>query len=488
MNTKINKSVVISSLLWKLLERTGTQGVQFIVQILLARLLLPEEYGTISIVMVFILISNVFVQKGFNTSLVQKKDADEIDFSSVLYLSVFVALLCYICIYCLAPYIANFYKQPILASVLRVLAITLFIGAFNSVQNAYISKYMLFKKLFSSSLLAAVISGFVGIVAAYRGFGVWALVLQQLTNQFSVTVILWSSVKWRPQMVFSLSRIKGLFKYGYKLLISSLIDTLYKELNTLIIGRLYTPNMLGMYNRGQQFPQLIVSNINGSIQSVMLPTLSVYQDDRKRMKEVMRRAIVTSSFFIFPMMVGMAVVANSLVEILLTKKWLSAVPFLQIACFTFALWPIHTVNLQAINALGRSDIFLKLEIIKKIIGIVVLCISLPFGIYAIAIGGVINGILATFINSYPNKQLLDYSYKEQLLDIIPSLFISIIMGCIIYSFSLFKFSTLSTLSIQITVGIFVYLSLAKIFRLESLSYVLDTLKDIKKTKTISVNN
>ena len=478
MSSQHTKSNILSSLFWKLMERGGTQGIQFIVQIVLARLLSPEEYGIIAIVMVFILLANVFVESGFNTALIQKKDADEVDFSSVLYLSLGVATILYGLIFITAPFIASFYDQPILIQVLRVLSITIFIGAFNSIQNAYIARNMLFKKLFTSSLGSVTISGVVGIIAAYSGLGVWALVLQQLISQLAVAIILWFTVKWRPHLIFSTTRVKSLFSYGSKLLASGLLDTLYSNLRTLIIGRMYTPYMLGYYNRGQQFPQLIVSNINGSIQSVMLPALSAHQDDRKRVKEMMRRAIVSTSFLIFPMMVGMAVVAEPLVEIVLTDKWLPAVPFLQIACFTFALWPIHTANLQAINAMGRSDIFLRLEIIKKIMGLIVLGVSLPFGVYAIALGGIFSGLIGTFINAYPNKELLNYSYKEQWLDIMPSLLISLIMGGIVYLFNFSNILAWQILILQIVSGGIIYILLAKIFKIESFTYLVGTMKQL----------
>lgn len=474
-NTKAN---IVSSLLWKLMERSATQGIQFVIQIILARLLLPEEFGAIAIVMVFISLANVFIQSGFNTALIQKKDADEVDFSSVLYLSVGVATILYVIIFLCAPLIANFYNQQILIKVLRVLSSTLLIGAFNSIQNAYVAKHMLFKKLFASSLVAAIISGIVGLILAYSGLGIWALVTQHITNQILIAVILWCTVKWRPRLLFSIQRLKLLFSYGSKLLVSSLIDTMYRNLRTILIGKIYTPSMLGYYNRGEQFPQLIVSNINGSIQSVMLPTLSVCQDNRKKVKDIMRRAIVSSSFLIFPMMIGMAAVAEPLIRIVLTDRWLSSVPFLQIACFNFALWPIHTANLQAINAMGRSDIFLKLEIIKKIVGIIILVISLYFGIYAIALGGVISGIISTFINAYPNKELLNYSYREQCLDIMPSFIISFVMGGIVYLFNFLTISVCKILILQIVSGVIIYILLAKMLKIESYTYLVSTMNQL----------
>ena len=297
------KKIVVSSLVWKFMERTGAQGIQFIVQILLARILLPQDYGLISLVTIFITIANVFVQSGFNTALIQKKDADEVDFSSVFYLSLGVSIIMYILTFFGAPLVADFYREPELTIVLRVLAITLFLGALNSIQNAVVAKRMQFKKLFFSSLGASLISGVAGIILAYLGFGVWALVFQQIFSQASITIILWFTVKWRPMIVFSIKRVKGLFHYGSKILASSLINTIYMNLTNLVIGKIYTPEVLGMYNRGEQFPQLIVNNINGSIQSVMLPTLSSEQDNKERIKNIVRRSIVTSSFIIFPALV-----------------------------------------------------------------------------------------------------------------------------------------------------------------------------------------
>jgi len=472
------KATVLSSLFWKLMERGGTQGIQFIVQIVLARLLLPEDYGIIALVVIFTSIAGVFIQSGLNTALIQKKDADETDFSSVFYLSLFIACLLYLILYITAPFIATFYEEPHITSVFRVLSITLFFGAFNSIQNAIVARNLQFKKLFVSSTGAILVSGTVGIYMAYTGFGVWALVGQQLINQLLVTVILWFTVKWRPRLLFSYKRVKSLFSFGWKLLVSSLINTIYMDLRSLIIGKMFKAEMLGFYNRGQQFPSVLVSNIDGSIQSVMLPVLSSQQDNRSRVKDMMRRAIVTSSFVICPMMVGLAVTAEPLVKLLLTDKWLPCVPFLQIFCASYALMPIHTANLQAINALGRSDIFLKLEIIKKGYGLAILGVTVFYGVYAIALGQVLSSIISTFINAYPNKKLLNYSYIEQWNDIMPSLLLSLVMGVVVYSIKLLGLSALITLVIQVCVGVIFYVGLAWIFKLECFSYLLNTLKDL----------
>lgn len=481
------KSKVIISLFWKLMERVGTQGIQFIVQIVLARLLLPEEYGTIAIIAIFISFANVFVQYGFNTALIQKKNADDVDFSSVFYMSLFVAGVFYFVLFFTAPFIAEFYQNLDLIPLLRVLAITLFIGGLNSIQNAVVARKLEFRKLFFSSLGAMLVSGLVGILMAYNGYGTWALVAQQLSNQMTIAIILWFTVKWRPLLLFSMVRLKELFSFGWKLLVSALINILYMDSQSLIIAKIYSPTMLGYFNRGQQFPALIVSNINGSIQSVMFPALSLQQENLQRVKEMVRRAIITSSFLIFPMMVGLAVIAEPLIRILLTDKWLPCVPFLQISCAAYALLPIHTANLQAINALGRSDIFLKLEIVKNVVGLIILGISLFFGIYAIALGMFISSLTSSFINAYPNKKLLNYSYLQQIKDIFPSLSLALIMGALIYCISWFNLNPVLTLTFQISAGSLLYFGMAKIFKFESFAYIIITIKqmltDRKKTSS-----
>lgn len=471
---------VFSSLIWKFLERGGTQGIQFILQLFLARLLTPKDYGTVALITVFIAVSTVFVQSGFNTALIQKKDIDEEDISSVFYISLFIAIIMYIILWIFAPTIANFYRILELTSIVRVMGLVLFLNTFNSIQNAIVSRNMEFKRLFYSSLGAIIISGILGIILAYRGFGVWSLVYQQLMNQFSICIILWFTVKWRPKLLFSIKKVKKLFSFGGKLLCSSLIDTVYRELVNLIVGKVYSPDMLGYYNRGDQFPKVIVSNFNGSIQSVIFPALASVQHDKVRVKEIMRRAIMMSSYIIFPAMVGLIVISESMIKLVLTERWLPCVPYLRIFCLSYALWPIHTANLQAINAIGRSDIFLKLEITKKIIGVSIIIITSRYSPYIMASGTVFSGIISSFINSYPNKKLLNYSYMEQMKDIIPSLFISMIMGILVYLIQLLKYNDILTILLQIIFGGIIYIILSHIFKNESFLYLLNIVKNRKR--------
>lgn len=474
------KSSVITSLIWKFLERIGTQGVQFVVAIVLARLLTPADFGLIALVTVFTALANVFVQSGLNTALIQKKNADNLDFSTVFYASFAIAMLLYGLLFVSAPLIADFYNgQTKLIPVIRVLGTILLLGAINSVQEAYIARNMMFKKLFYRSIGAIIPSGIFGVTLAYLNFGIWALVGQQLMNSCLICVVMWFTVKWRPQLAFSFIRFKALFSFGWKLLCSALLDTLYRNLRELVIGKLFSPADLGFYNRGDHFPKIIISNINASIQSVLLPSLSSVQDDAQRLKSLARRSISTSSFLILPMMAGLAAVAKPLTLVILGEKWLPAVPFIQICCFSYAFWPIHTTNLSAINAVGRSDIFLKLEILKKIYGLAVLILAIwlfrsPIGI---AMSAAITAPLGSFVNAYPNKKLLNYGFAEQMKDFLPSLILSVAMGTIVYALScVVDIHPLLQLPLLLAAGVCLYLGIAWLLRFECLIYIINTIR------------
>ena len=482
MNSNTSKVKVLSGLAWRFAERCGAQGVSFIVSIVLARILSPADYGLIGLLTVFIAVANVFISSGFGQALVQKKNVDNVDFSSVFYFSIGMSVLMYIILFFTAPLIAEFYKSDLLIPIIRVLSVTLIIGAVNSVQQAYVQRGMQFKRFFFATLFGTILSAFTGIISALFGAGVWALVIQQLTNQVFDTIILWVTVKWRPNLVFSIKRMKKLFTFGWKLLCSSLLDTVYNNIYSLIIGKFYSASDLGYYNRGKQFPVIIVTNINDSIGSVVYPMMAKMQDEKENLKRFVRRSIVTSTFLIFPAMAGLAAISKSLTLLLLTEKWLPAVPFIQFCCFTYAFWPIHTANLQAIKAVGRSDIFLKLEIIKKIVGIAILVITLPMGLIPMMWGRCISTIISSFLNASPNKKLLGYSYFEQMKDILPSFGLSLVMLGITLSVELLNLNSWFTIIIQIIVGVLVYFVGAKLFKFESLDYIMNTVKEIKNKK------
>ena len=474
---------VISNLIWKFSERMLAQIVTFVVSIVLARLLSPAEYGTIAIVMVFITIADVFANAGFGNALIQKLHVDNIDYSSVLYFSLGISFIIYGILFLSAPYIADFYHSQILCSVLRVLGLRVPIAAFNSVQQAYVSKNMLFKRFFFSTLFGTLLSGVVGCAMAYKGCGIWALVGQYLTNTIVDTTVLWFTVNWRPNLVFSFKRVKTLFSFGWKLLVSSLIDTGYQQLRSLVIGGKYTSSDLAYYNRGQQYPQLVVTNVNTSISSVLFPAISQNQENLETVKNMTRRAIKTSSYIMWPLMFGLAVISKPLVSWMLTDKWLPCVPYLQIACFNYAFWPIHTANLEALKAIGRSDLFLKLEIIKKIMGLALLIGSMNYGVMAIALSMIISTILSSFINAYPNSKILKYSYIYQIKDMMPSILLSLIMSVVIYPISFVINNSLLLIIVQVLIGGMIYILLSRIFRLESFMYIINMIKNRKKRKS-----
>lgn len=465
------KEKTISGFIWRFLERTGAQGVAFIVSIVLARLLSPDVYGIIALVSIFTIILNVFVDSGMGNALIQKQNADDLDFSTVFYFNICLCSILYICLFIAAPYISKFYNDYSLTPVIRVLGLTIVISGVKNVQQAYVSKHLLFKKFFFSTLGGTIGAAIVGIALAYYGFGVWALVGQQVFNAFVDTCILWITVDWHPKLLFSFKRLKTLYTYGWKLLVSSLIDTLYNNVQQLIIGKWYSSSDLAYYNQGRQFPNLIITNINSSIDSVLLPVISLEQDNKGKIKSMTRRAIKTSSFIIWPMMIGLAAVAEPLVKILLTDKWIGCVPFLRIFCISFAFYPIHTANLNAIKAMGRSDLFLKLEVVKKVIGLTVLMITMNFGVFVIACGLLFTAISSSFINAYPNKRLMNYSYREQIRDIYPFIFLSALMAVIIYPISILPINSMIIILLQIIAGGFVYIFGSKLLHFDSFDYI-----------------
>lgn len=474
------KKKAISSMLWRFLERCGAQGVTFLVTIVLARLLAPEAYGLMALVTVFTAILQVFVDSGLGNALIQKKDADDLDFSSVFFFNLIMCIALYLILFFCAPLIAAFYHNPELTLVIRVLGITLLIAGVKNVQQAYVSRKLQFKKFFFATLGGTIGAAVLGITMAYMGFGIWALVAQSLFNTMIDTIILWLTVRWRPKLQFSFPRLKGLVRYGWKLLLSALLHTFYTNLRTLIIGRLYTPTDLAYYEKGQSFPTLIVSNINASIDSVLLPTMSGVQDNRETVKAITRRAIAISSYLMWPMMVGLAVVAKPLVVLLLTEKWLAAVPFLQITCFALGLEPLQTANLNAIKAVGRSDIFLKLEIVKKTISIMILLLSMHFGVVAIAVSGLAYSVIATMFNAAPNGKLLGYSYFEQVKDILLPFSLAILMGVAVYPIALIPMPMILTLLAQVVVGVIIYVGLSAILKLEPFCYIFNTIRQFKR--------
>ncbi len=478
----ISKKGVLSNFLWRFFERSGTRIVSGVVSILLARKLAPELFGTIALVTIFVNILQVFVDSGLGNALIQKKDADDVDFSTVFYFNLAFCALLYSALFFTAPLIALFYKNEALTPIIRVLGLTLIVSGVRNVQQAYVSRNMLFRFFFFATLGGTIGSAVVGLTLAYLDFGVWTLVAQQLFSVIVGTIILWTMVKWRPLRVFSLTRLKGLFSFGWKLLVSSLIDIVYQDLRQLIIGYKYTRSDLAFYNRASQLPQSFTSNINSSIDSVLFPAMSSVQDDKLRVKSMTRRAMKTSTYVMAPLLMGLAACGKSVVVILLTEKWLPCVPYLVIFCITNMFLPIHTANLNAIKAMGRSDLFLKLEIIKKVVGLTAILLTMNHGVMAMAYSLLVTNVLSQLINSWPNKKLMNYSYLEQLKDILPGILLAACMGLIVYSIDFAEFSMWLTLFLQVPLGIVIYLIGSKIFKLDSFEYLCDIVRGYLKKR------
>lgn len=471
-----NAGKVASNLLWRFSERCGAQLVTLIVSIVLARLLMPEDYGTVALVTVFTTIMQVFVDSGLGTALIQKKDADDLDFSSVFYFNFAVCIILYLIMFFAAPFIASFYNMPELTPIVRVISLTILISGVKGVQQSYVSRNMLFKRFFYATLGGTIISAFLGIALAYAGFGVWAIVAQQLSNTAIDTLILWITVKWRPKLMFSWERLKGLLGFGWKMLCSALLDTVYNNLRSLLIGKIYSSADLAYYNEGKKFPDLLVTNINSSIDSVLLPVMSNEQDSRGRLKSITRRSITVSCYVMAPLMIGLACCARNVVILVLTEKWIPCVFFLQIFCITYMLYPIHTANLNAVKAMGRSDLFLKMEVWKKAVGLVLLLSTMFISIKAMAYSLLISTLTSMIINSWPNKKLLNYSFWEQMKDIFPSIILAAGMGVIVYLIGSLPVSTLPLLLIQVVCGGAIYIFGSVILKLEPFLYLLGIIK------------
>lgn len=480
------KETVVVGLIWKFIERIGIQLVQFIIQIVLARLLMPEDFGTVAIINVFILVATALVQYGFSTALVQKKNVDTEDYSSVMFVNFGISSVMYFVLFIVSPLLADFYSDSSLVALLRVQAIILFFGAISSIQNAVLTKSLDFRRSCVLNFIAIFAQGCTGIILALNHFGVWSLVIAQIVNSILLVIAGFIIVPWRPTLQFSMKKVKILFAFGKNILCATLLETIFTNIYSLVIGKVYQKDTLGYYNRGQSIPSMLMTTINGSIQGVLFPALSACQDDNKQIKGMMKRSIIISGYLVFPTMTGLAAVASTLIPVLLTDKWNAAIPFLQLSCLSMAFYPIHTANLQAISAIGKSDIYLKLEIIKKAILVFILLISLKFGILAVMIGSVISSALCTLVNAWPNKRLFDYSLKEQLKDLLPSISISLVMGAaVLLSGFVINCQPIFKLMIQIMLGIVVYLLESICFRIEAFNYLLKFMNNLIRKRNKS---
>lgn len=472
----VNKRVVFSNLIWRYSERSAAQIVSFIVSIILARFLTPKEFGTVALMNVFINIMQVFASSGLGSALIQKKDSDIYDFSTVFWTQLFFCTCVYAILFFISPLIARFYNREELVFMTRIAGISILISGIRNIQLSYVTKHLQFKRFFFATLLGTLISAVIGIYLAYKGVGAWALVIQNLTNLFIDSIILWITVNWHPFFYFSFSKLSRLFGFGFKMFLTSFIDTVYGDIRTLIIGKVYSPSDLALYNRGKAFPNIVVKNINTSINSVLYPVMAQSQDNREELKSITRRSMKTSIFFIAPMMIGLAVTAPLLVKVLLTEKWNESIPYIRIFSLAMLFTPVNTANISAIKALGRSDVVFKLSVIKKIIGITVLLISMQYSVKVIALGYLFCALLSQIINTIPNYKFLNYSYFQQFLDIVPYLLVSVFMGLIIYPIQLLHLPNVLLLILQIIAGGLIYYLAVRICRLEAYTYIKKMIK------------
>lgn len=467
---------VASGMFWKFGERIVAQGVSFIVSTVLARLLMPEEYGTVALVLVMINLANVFITSGFGDAAIQRKDVSDKDFSTVFYCNLGFSLILYAILFISAPAISMFYENEQLCDVVRVLSLQIPLGSFKTIQHAYVTKNMQFKKFFFSTLGGTLVSGIIGIVAAVNGFGVWALVMQYLFNSIIDMLVLFVTVSWKPQLYFDFNVAKEMFGFGWKITAAKFLNALYSNARSMIIGKFYSPADLAYYNKGDHFPALLINNVNTSISTVLFPVMSKENDNMQRLKQVTRRAMKTSSYIIYPLMFGLMAVSRPLVILLLTEKWIGCVPFLCISCCFWMFQPVQTANAEVIKALGRSDIYLSLEFKKKIIGFGLIVLSMPFGVYAITISNAVFAGISMLMNIMPNKKLINYGYLEQIKDVAPSFFCSLLMAVIVYAFQYFIDSYIICIIVQFIVGVVVYVGISIILRIDSFNYLCAIIK------------
>ena len=469
---------VVSGMMWSTFERFGTQIVGLVISMILARLLGPSDYGVVAYLTIFIAVANVFVDSGFGKALVQGRDIDQTDYDTIFIFNVAMGILAYVCLCLASPWVASFYNEPILKKVLPVSALCLVIGSFNCVQNAILVREMKFYLSFRINLSGLVTHGIVGTVLAYKGFSYWSLVWSQLASGFVSMLLRWVLVAWRPTFQFSFARLRKHFLFSSNLLFSSLLDTGFNQIYGLLIGKWYSKEQLSLFSRGDTLPGMIMGCIQGVIGGVSFPALSRMQDDRARMRKNMRILLKGASALSFPSMFGLAAVAPSLIDVWLGDKWTGCVPFLQIACLTYAFWPVHVSNLQVIQACGRSDIFFRLEIIKKVVQVLAIVLTFKHGLWALIIGKAAVAPIGLLINGWPNKKLIDYSIWRQLWDISPAFSWSMLMFAGVYSFNLLQFGPLVKMLVQVASGALLYMVFLRFGMRDQYSFFAGIFKDI----------
>lgn len=467
-----------SGFMWRLMERFLNLFISFAVSVVLARLLGPQAYGTVALVLVFIEILNIFTDSGFSTALIQKKDADDLDFSSVFVFNIFICVVLYSTIWFSAPFIERYFAVEGIGKYIRVLGLIIPVDGIKTIQMAYVSRNLDFRQFFKATLSGTIISGIAGIYMAFKGFGVWALIAQNLINEVVDTSMLWISVKWKPSLKFSLARLKGLFSYGWKILFSTLINVSYGNIRQLIIGKVYTTEDLSYYAKGDSIPNRFVNATNIAASSVLLPSMSQEQDNPEAVREIASRFVSTGSYVLMPLMIGLAVCARPVITLLLSDEWIMCVPYMQMFCLMYAFSFVHSANQTAIKSMGRSDITLRLEIFNKTTGILLLVIAVPRGVIAIATALVVSDFIALTAEIIPNGRLIGYSAARQLRDILPTVLLTAVMGAGVYCVNLLNLSATATLLIQVPSGIAIYLILSLLFKVKAFRSLMEVIRKV----------
>ncbi|MBP1630123.1 MAG: polysaccharide biosynthesis protein [Bacteroidetes bacterium] len=465
------KQKTINGIIWSAIERFSIQIVQFIVQIIIARLLIPEDYGLIGMLAIFMAIAQTFIDGGFANALIQKKDRNEVDYSTVFYFNTIVGIVLAIAFFFSSNFISNFYKMPKLAPVIQVMSVNLIILALQVVHKAKLTIDIDFKTQAKASLFAVIVSGIIGILMAYYGYGVWSLVVNVTLNNLLQTIILWFLLKWRPLLVFSKESFNRLFAFGSRILLSNLIHTIYLNLYTMIIGKRFSATELGYYTRADQFAQFPSSNITGILGRVTYPILSSIQDDDDKLREIYRSYVRLFAFIVFPLMIGLAAIAKPFIILILTEKWAGVIPILQILCIYYMWYPINAVHQNLMQVKGRSDLFFRLEMVKKVIGIGLLFIALPFGIIYLCVSLIVYSLVSLSLNTYFAAKLIDFSIWQQLKDISRIFLLSITMGLSVYLVNYVPLNDILKITIAIISGFVIYIMIAKVTKMSELNQI-----------------
>lgn len=470
------KEKTVKGVIWSSIDRFSTQGISFVFSMLIARMLLPSDYGVIAMLGIFMAVSQCFIDSGFGAALIRKKDRTEADFCTVFYFNIVVSCLFYGLLWLASPYIARFYDMPLLESVTKVWGLNLIVGALSGIQNAQLSIAIDFKSRAKISVITTLFTGAIGLWLAYSGYGVWALVYQGVASAILRCILLWCIVRWVPKLIFSWKSFKELFSFGSKLLASSLLATVFENLSTIIIGKVYNAGSLGVYSRANHLAQFPSSNITGVLQNVTFPVLSTIQDEEARLAGAYRRFLRLSAFVVFPLMLGLSAVADPFIRLTLTDKWAGSIYLLQIICFALMWYPIHAINLNLLQVKGRSDYFLRLEIIKKILSVVVLCVTVPIGLVAMCYGRIFTSVVCLGLNTYYTKKIIGYGFADQMRDLAHVLLHALVMYALVWLVVQCMPNLWLQLIIGILVGMAYYLIGAYLMKFDELNELLVLIK------------